>query len=185
MHRRSTASAHGLLSGSTTFKSLYTCHGLNFAGAWPDPVLPHQVQLRFFVNCYYCILGINKVGYIVIRIPQPDYRKSKFGLHRLIHLNLLYLLLHDEARILIFDDPPEETNANVPTDRPLQICETIFFASTNFIISKYDLHVVIFYSTKCYYFKMAIYLPQKLVLYLIFYLFDHIVRCVVGAYFWG
>ena len=75
-----------------------------------------------------------------------------------------------------------KTNANVPTDRPLQICDTIF-VSTNFTISKYDLAV--FESIKWYYFKMAIYLLQKLVLYLTFYLFDHIVRCVVGAYFEG
>ena len=73
-----------------------------------------------------------------------------------------------------------ETNANVPTDLPFRSV-TLFFVSTNFTISKYDL--VIFYITKWYYFKISIYLLQKLVLYLTFYLFDHIVRCVVGAYF--
>ena len=64
-----------------------------------------SVQLRYCVEWCYCILGYDKVGEIVIRFTQPDYRKSKFGFHCATKQNDLYSLLHDEARILIFDDP--------------------------------------------------------------------------------
>jgi hypothetical protein len=42
-----------------------------------------------------------------LRPPQRDHRKSKFGLRHAIKLNLALPVLHDEVRILIFDDPAE------------------------------------------------------------------------------
>jgi hypothetical protein len=56
---------------------------------------------------YYCRLEYEGVGDLVIRFPQPDHRKSRFGLRYSIKL-ILEGLCHDEARILIFDDPAEE-----------------------------------------------------------------------------
>ena len=96
---------HAVIPKLTRFSVVKFKSGLNLAD---QRSLIRCFRIRYFVNCYYCTLGINKVGYIVIRFPLPDYRKSKFGLHRLIKQNEIYSLLHDEARILIFDDPPEE-----------------------------------------------------------------------------
>ena len=120
---------HGRVRGWRTFKSLYTCHGLNFAGAWPDPVLSHQVQLRFFVNCYYCILRVNKIGYIIIRFPQPNYRKSKLGLHRLIEQTQIYsFYCMTKPKFWFSMIHLRKTNANVPTDLPFRSV-TLFFLS--------------------------------------------------------
>jgi hypothetical protein len=50
----------------------------------------------------------------VIAFPQPNHRKSKLGLRHAIKPEMSFKpLLHDEVRILIFDDPTEKKNHKV------------------------------------------------------------------------